>query len=86
MASLHKQSSSRFWYVSYSIYDKTGKFRRLLRSTKTSDKRQAERIRAKLEAAAHAARKARRAKASKLSPKAERALIERVVREVLSGT
>jgi erythromycin esterase-like protein len=85
MASLHKQATSANWFVAYSIYDKTGKLRRVLRSTHTTDKKQAERIRAKLEAAALLARKARRSKRAKLTPKAERAMIERSVREIMSG-
>jgi ElaB/YqjD/DUF883 family membrane-anchored ribosome-binding protein len=72
--------------VAYSLYDKTtGKLRRVFRSTGTTDKKQAERIRAKLEAAQQQRKRLDRAKASKLSPKAERALIERGVREIMSS-
>jgi hypothetical protein len=85
MASLHKQATSANWFVAYSIYDKTtGKSKRTLRSTGTTDKKQAERIRAKLEAATLAVRKVRRSKAQ-LTPKAEREMIERGVREIMSG-
>jgi len=45
MASVHKQPGKPFWFCAFSIFDpQTSRTRRVFRSTKTSDKRQAQEI------------------------------------------
>jgi len=77
VASIHQQAHSPNWFAAFSIYDaETNRWKRVFRSTKTSDKKQALEI---MRAWDKAARKAR---TGKLTPDAARAIVAQVISDI----
>ena len=79
MASVHKQPGKPFWFCAFSIFDpQTSRNKRVFRSTKTSDKKQAQ------EVCRTWHRAAMQARSGKLSVDAAREVIARGVSDVFT--
>src|SRR5262245_22508354 len=80
MASIHKQRSKPYWFCAFKIFNPDGTGRRVFRSTKTKNKRQA------LEIARAWQKAARKARSGLLNAESARAIIAEGVSDVLLAT
>jgi len=82
LASIHKQSGRPHYFAAFSVWDPaTDERSQVFWSTRTANKRKAQRIADSWERAAKAARKIKRVPA--MNAKAERAMIARGVEQIL---